>query len=79
MEVTEYKTFDKVDYVAMKLSEQGDYKNISNSDKADIFGFDIADVSGSIRLFSDVMKTLEIRCGIGERKVKHTYNGILSI
>ena len=29
--------------------------------KADVFGFDIADVSGSIRLFSDVMKRLEIK------------------
>ena len=26
-----------------------------------VFGFDIADVSGSIRLFSDVMKRLEIK------------------
>ena len=32
-----------------------------NSVKADIFGFDIADVSGSIRLFSDVMKRLGIK------------------
>ena len=29
--------------------------------KADIFGFDIADVGGSIRLFSDVMKRLGIK------------------
>ena len=27
----------------------------------EIFGFDIADVSGSIRLFSDVMKSLGIK------------------
>ena len=33
----------------------------SDSVKADIFGFDIADVSGSIRLFSDVMKRLGIK------------------
>ena len=26
-----------------------------------VFGFDIADVSGSIRLFSDVMKRLDIK------------------
>lgn len=32
-----------------------------NSVKADIFGFDIADVGGSIRLFSEVMKRLEIK------------------
>ncbi len=35
--------------------------NVSDSVKADIFGFDIADVSGSIRMFSDVMKNLEIK------------------
>ena len=29
--------------------------------KADIFGFDITDVSGSIKLFSDVMKRLGIK------------------
>ena len=34
---------------------------VCDSVKADIFGFDIADVSGSIRLFSDVMKRLEIK------------------
>ena len=39
----------------------GGYENVSDSVKADIFGFDIADVSGSIRLFSDVMKRLGIK------------------
>lgn len=33
---------------------------VSDSVKADIFGFDIIDVSASIRLFSDVMKRLGI-------------------
>ena len=37
------------------------YENVSDSVKADIFGFDIADVSGSIRLFSDVIKKLGIK------------------
>lgn len=35
--------------------------NVSDSVKADVFGFDIADVGGSIRLFSDVMKRLGIK------------------
>ena len=43
------------------LSELGGYENVSDSVKADIFGFNIADVSGSIRLFSDVMKRLDIK------------------
>ena len=33
----------------------------SVGDHITVFGFDIADVSGSIRLFSDVMKRLEIK------------------
>lgn len=37
---------DKADWIAQKLSEQGAYENLSNSVKADIFGFDISDVSG---------------------------------
>lgn len=52
---------DKADWIAQKLSEQGAYENLSNSVKADIFGFDISDVSGSIRLFSDVIKRLIIK------------------
>ena len=34
---------------------------LSVKDLADIFGFDIADISGSIKLFSDVMKKLGIK------------------
>ena len=44
-----------------KISELGGYENVSNSVKADIFGFDIANISGSIRLFSDVMRRLGIK------------------
>ena len=36
-------------------------KNVSDSVKADIFGFNITDVSGSIKVFSDVMKQLGIK------------------
>ena len=39
----------------------GGFENVSDSVKADVFGFDIADVSGSIRMFSDVMKRLGIK------------------
>ncbi len=48
-------------WIVRKISEIGGYENVSDSVKADIFGFDIADVSGSIRLFSDVMKRLGIK------------------
>lgn len=52
---------DKAGWIVRRISELGGYENISDSVKADVFGFDIADVSGSIRLFSDVMKRLEIK------------------
>ena len=52
---------DKVGWIVRRISELGGYENVSDSVKDDIFGFDIADVSGSIRLFSDVMKRLEIK------------------
>lgn len=52
---------DKADWIVRRISELGGYENVSDSVKADIFGFNIADVSGSIRLFSDVMKMLEIK------------------
>lgn len=52
---------DKVELIADRLSESGAYEDVDVPVKADIFGFDIADVSGSIRLFSDVMKRMGIK------------------
>ena len=52
---------DKVEWIANRLSECGAYEDVDVPVKADIFGFDIADVSGSIRLFSDVMKRMGIK------------------
>ena len=52
---------DKAGWIVRRISELGGYENISDSVKADIFGFDIADVSGNIWLFSDVMKRLWIK------------------
>ena len=57
----ETESVDKTDWIVRRISELGGYGNVSDSDKADIFGLDIADVSGSIRLFSDVMKRLGIK------------------
>ncbi len=63
VEIRETEPMDKVGWIVRRISELGGYKNISDSVKADVFGFDIADVGGSIRLFSDVMKGLEIKLG----------------
>ena len=61
VETKENEPVDKVSWIVRKISELDGYENVSDSVKADIFGFDIADVSGSIRLFSDVMKKLGIK------------------
>ena len=57
----ETESVDKTDWIVRRISELGGYENVSDSAKADIFGFDIADVSGNIWLFSDVMKRLGIK------------------
>ena len=61
VETKENESVDKAGWIVRRISELGGYENVSDSVKADIFGFDIADVSGSIRLFSDVMKRLGIK------------------
>ena len=61
MESEEKVSVEKAGWIVRRISEFGGYENVSDSVKADIFGFDIADVSGSIRLFSEVMKRLGIK------------------
>ena len=61
VEHEEKEPVDKAGWIVRRISELGGYENVSDSVKADIFEFDIADVSGSIRLFSDVMKKLGIK------------------
>ena len=57
----EKEPVDEVGWIVRRISELGGFENVSDSVKADVFGFDIADVSGSIRMFSDVMKRLGIK------------------
>ena len=61
MEPKEKEPVDKVGWIVRRISELGGYENVSDSVKTDIFGLDIADVSGSMRLFSDVMKRMGIK------------------
>ena len=61
IESEEKVSVDKAGWIVRRISELGGYENVSDSVKADIFGFNIADVSGSIWLFSDVMKRLGIK------------------
>ena len=56
VETRETESVDKAGWIVRRISELGGYENVDDSAKVDVFGFDIADVSGSIRLFSDVMK-----------------------
>ncbi|MFR2037216.1 MAG: relaxase/mobilization nuclease domain-containing protein, partial [Anaerobutyricum sp.] len=61
VETRETEPVDKAGWIVSRISELGGYENVSDSVKADVFRFDIADVSESIRLFSDVMKRLGIK------------------
>ena len=61
VETKENEPVDKAGWIVRKISELGGYENVSDSVKVDVFRFDIADVSESIRLFSDVMKRLGIK------------------
>ena len=70
----ETESVDKTDWIVRRISELGGYENVSDSVKADIFGFDIADVSGSIRLFSDVMKRMGIK--LAEDELYEEFQGI---
>ena len=61
VETKETGPMDKAGWIVRRISELGGYENVSDYVKTDVFGFDIADISGSIRLFSDVMKRLGIK------------------
>ena len=61
VETRETESVDKAGWIVSRILELGGYENVSDSVKADVFRFDIADVSGSIRLFSDVIKKLGIK------------------
>ena len=61
VEHEEKESVDEVGWIVRRISDFGGFENVSDSVKTDVFGFDIADISGSIRLFSDVMKRLEIK------------------
>ena len=61
VETKETEPVDKVGWIIRRILELGGYENVSDSVMDVVFGFDITDVSGSIKLFSDVMKRLGIK------------------
>ena len=61
VETRETESVDKAGWIVRRISELGGYENVSDSARADVFGFDITDAGGSIRLFSEVMKRLKIK------------------
>ena len=61
VETKEAEPVDKVGWIVRRILELGGYENVDDSAKVDVFGFDIADVSGNIRMFSEGMKRLEIK------------------
>lgn len=52
---------DRAERIIRRILELGGYENIDASAKADVFEFDITNVSGSTRLFSDAMKRLGLK------------------
>ena len=52
---------DRAERIIRRILELGGYENGDASTKADVFEFDITNVSGSIRLFSDAMKRLGLK------------------
>ena len=61
VETKETEPMDKAGWIVRRISELDGYENVGDSVKADVFGFDIADISGSIKLFPDVTKKLGIK------------------
>lgn len=60
-EAKELNPADKAERIIRRILELGGYENVDASTKADVFEFDITNVSGSIRLFSDAMKRLGLK------------------
>ena len=52
---------DRAERIIRRILELGGYENVDASTKADVLEFDITNVSGSIRLFSDAMKRLGLK------------------
>ena len=60
-EAKELNPADRAERIIRRILELGGYENVDASTKADVFEFDITNVSGSIRLFSDAMKRLWLK------------------
>ena len=60
-EAKELNHADRAERIIRRILELGGYENVDASTKADVFEFDITNVSGSIRLFSDAMKRLGLK------------------
>lgn len=60
-EAKELNPANRAERIIRRILELGGYENVDASTKADVFEFDITNVSGSIRLFSDAMKRLGLK------------------
>lgn len=61
--IAERKSVDRAEVIADKLKAYGPYENIPSSIKAEVFGLDINDSSGNLKLYMQVMKKLGVRMG----------------
>ncbi len=64
--IAERKSVDRAEVIADKLKAYGPYENIPSSIKAEVFGLDINDSSGNLKLYMQVMKKLGVKMEQGE-------------
>ena len=61
--ISEQKRASRVEVIAEKLKGYGSYENIPSSVKAEVFGFEIDDSGGDLKLYMQVIKALGVRMG----------------
>ncbi len=64
--IAERKSVDRAEVIADKLKAYGPFENIPSSIKAEVFGLDINDSSGNLKLYKQVMKKRGVKMEQGE-------------
>lgn len=59
--ISEQKCISNAEMIAGKLQEYGSYKKIPSGVKAEVFGFEIDDSNGNLKLYMQVVKALGVR------------------
>ena len=59
--ISEKRCFNSVEMIAGKLKGYGSYESIPSSVKAEVFGFEVDDSGGDLKLYMQVVKVLGVR------------------